>query len=169
MKPTRLFNFLLGAALLFGVLAVASASAQVGRRLPPEMRHLVDAVTGVSMLALTTDPASDAKPYQTHPTWTADGEWIIFRSNRDDQGNQAYLVHAARGDIIQLTAGPDTGTGSLNLANQAMKLYYMRGGPRRGPAPADARPETPRQLVELDLARLIPDALADNVAEAARY
>jgi oligogalacturonide lyase len=154
---------LVSASLL--VLAATSAQAAgVGRRFPSEKRTLTDAVTGLTLTALTTDPANDAKPYQTHTTWTADGKWIIFRSARADSGPQAFLVNEQTGDIIQLTDGPATGTGSLNLSRKTNRLFYMRGGRVRG---SDA--VLPRQLVELDLDPLVADAIAGAPREAAAY
>ncbi|MDR0711417.1 MAG: hypothetical protein LBF67_03595 [Prevotellaceae bacterium] len=38
---------------------------------------------------------SGAKPYQTHDTWTSDGEWIIFRSARSS--SQLFVVSEATG------------------------------------------------------------------------
>ncbi len=148
----------------FALLCLASAvsfahASDVGRRFPSEKRTYTDKVTGLTVNVLTTDPANDAKPYQTHTTWTADGEWIVFRSNRDDSGSQAFVVHEKTGDIVQLTDGPGTGTGSLNLARKSMKLYFIRG--------TDA---APRQLIELDLGQLLPAALAGTVnADPAVY
>src|SRR5450432_4281879 len=93
--------------------------SDVGRRFPSEMRTIVDAQTGVTFTALTTSPANDAKIYQTHPQWTADGKYIIFRSNRARGGaTQAFAVNEVTGEIIQLTDGPGTGTGSLNVARR---------------------------------------------------
>lgn len=151
--------------------------AGVGRHLPSEKRTYVDPVTGLTVHVLTSDPASDAKPYQTHTTWTADGQWIIFRSDRGGSGPQAFLVNETTGDIVQVTEGPASGTGSLNLARKSMKLYVMRGGPvfgSPGAAPSDggALPPphvAPRQLIEIDLAKLLPDALAGTVKPSAAY
>lgn len=164
-------------ALLALSCTVASLEASnVGRRFPSEKRTLTDKVTGLPITVLTTHEANDAKPYQTHTTWTADGQWIIFRSNRGDNGQQAFIVNESTGDIIQLTDGPGTGTGSLNLARKSMKLYFMRGGPppaSRNTEPKEPAspppPATPRQLIELDLAKLIPDALAGTVKDPASY
>lgn len=165
------FLFVTAAALAFSSLAADGVG--VGRRFPSEKRTITDKVTGLPITVLTTDPASDAKPYQTHTTWTADGQWIIFRSDRAGSGSQAFIVNETTGDIIQLTAGPATGTGSLNLARKSMKLYFMRGGPVFGPRAAEAKepaaPPLPRQLIELDLAKLIPDSLANTVKDPASY
>ena len=163
MKTTRCLAAVLAAALL---TPLADAS-NVGRRFPSERREMVDARTGLPIVVLTSAPESDSKPYQTHTTWTADGEWIIFRSSRGDSGPQYFLVHEQRGDIIQLTAGAGTSVGSPNLSRKEMKFYYMRGGAQPGGEPAT--PAQPRQLVELNMATLIPDALAGRVKAPESY
>ncbi len=148
--------------LAFALVTSAAHASAVGRIFPSEKRTYTDAVTGLTVTVLTTDSASDAKPYQTHTTWTADGEWIIFRSHRGNNGSQAFLVHERDGTIVQLTDGPGTGTGSLNLARKSMKLYFTR---TLAPASSsDSSTHPPRHLIELDLAKLLPDALAHRVA-----
>lgn len=150
--------------LALTVLGVRDASASnVGRRLPSEKRTVVDEATGAALTFLTTDRANDAKPYQTHTTWTADGRWILFRSDRAGSGPQAFLVSEQTGDIVQLTEGP-TDTGSLNLSRRENALYYVRGGPSR-----DGRPGTPRELVHLRLDPLLADALSGTPKHAAAY
>ncbi|HEX2100586.1 MAG TPA: hypothetical protein VHF69_07990, partial [Candidatus Synoicihabitans sp.] len=135
------------------------AESNVGRVFPSERREITDPKTGLPLIVLTSDPSNDAKPYQTHPTWTADGEWIIFRGTRGGSTPQAFLVNERTGAIIQLTDGPGNGLGSLNLSRKAMKLYLARGGRAWGPNVAPETPERPRQLIEIDLGKLIPDAL----------
>lgn len=150
------------------VVAGEAAASNVGRRLPPERKTVTDPVTGRTVTFLTTDPASDSKPYQTHTTWTADGRWILFRADRGG-GGQAYAVNEETGDIVQLTDGPGTGTGSLNLSRKANRLYYMRGGPSRRRPTAEAAPPTPRQLIELELDPLLADAMRGAPKEASAY
>ncbi|MBC7857068.1 MAG: PD40 domain-containing protein, partial [Pirellulaceae bacterium] len=146
--------------LLASILISPSALASdVGRRFPSEMRKIVDAKTGVTITALTTSPASDDKIYQTHPQWTADGKYIIFRSNRAAEGRtQAFAVNEMTGEIIQVTDGPGTGTGSLNVARKSNKLYFFRG----------ARGE-PATLIELNLDPLFADSLAGQLKDPASY
>lgn len=158
-------------ALLCCSSAIASdRPSHVGQRLPSEKTTYVDKVTGVTVTVLTTDTANDAKPYQTHTTWTSDGQWIVFRSNRGGDGSQAFVVNETTGDIVQLTDDPRMDTGSLNLSRKAMKLYFMRGGPAPKRAPdAPAVPDAPRELVELDLGTLLPDALAGHPREPVIY
>ncbi|HYO23483.1 MAG TPA: hypothetical protein VEQ85_00880 [Lacipirellulaceae bacterium] len=148
-------------------VSAQSPASAVGRRFPSEMRELVDEQTGLPMVALTTSQFSDAKPYQTHTTWTSDGQWILFRSERAGDEQQAFVVNERTGDIIQLTDGPGNGTGSLNLSRKAMKLYFMRGGRRRGEAVAATR--TQPQLIELNIGALIDDSMAGAVKQPAAY
>ena len=166
MKPLLLIFFL--------ALLPAAFASNVGKHFPSEKTSYVDPVTGRKVTVLTTDESGSAKPYQTHTTWTADGQWIIFRSNRGGNGGQAFLVNEQSGDIIRLTDGPASGTGSLNLSRKEMKLYVIRGGPLFGPRPDDAigsPPLTPapRQLVEINLPPLIADAMAGRPKEAGAY
>jgi oligogalacturonide lyase len=119
------------------------AFAQIGRRFPSEKKVVPDPVTGVPLTFLTTGPSNDAKIYQTHPQWTADGKWIIFRSSDrvPDQGAQAFAVNEDNGVIVQVT---DKGfMGMLCVARKSMKLYIMRNtgsgsGRGRGAATASA-------------------------------
>jgi oligogalacturonide lyase len=133
------------------------------------MRPFVDKVTGLMVTALTTSSFNDAKPYQTHTTWTSDGKWIIFRSNRSPSGSQAFLVNETTGEIVQLTDGPNTGTGSLNLSRKSMKLYFMRGGGGPGDHPQESAPPPPRQLIELRLEPLLADSQAGAMKDPATY
>lgn len=140
-------------------LSQLTFASDVGRRFPSEKQTFEDAKTHLKIIALTTNPANDAKIYQTHPQWTSDGEYIIFRSNRGDtdRRSQAFAVHEKTGEIIQLTEG-STGTGSLNVARKSNQLYFTRGGRGR-----------PRQLIELDLDSLFADSKADSMKEPNSY
>lgn len=155
-KAREIFWGIFVASVIFHSSVFAS---DVGRRFPSEMRKIVDAKTGVTITALTTSPASDDKIYQTHPQWTADGKYIIFRSNRAAEGRtQAFALNEMTGEIIQLTDGPGTGTGSLNVARKSNKLYFFRGG--RG---------EPATLIELNLVALFADSLASKLKDPASY
>ena len=149
--------------------ALTAQASNVGKVYPSEKFNYVDPVTHLTVNVLTHGDASDSKPYQTHTTWTSDGQWIIFRSQRGGSGSQAFLVNETTGTIIQLTDGPATGTGSLNLSRKEMKLYYMRGGPQFGPQADETATPLPRQLIELNLAPLIADALAGQPKDASAY
>lgn len=143
--------------------------AQMGRRFPSEKKVVPDPVTGVLLTFLTTGPSSDAKIYQTHPQWTADGKWLIFRSSNrmPDQGTQAFAVNEENGDIVQVT---DKGyTGMLCVARKSMRLYIMRNiggssGQGRG-----FRRGGPSQIIEIDLAKLFADSEAGTIKPATNY
>jgi oligogalacturonide lyase len=110
-------------AVLFGAaLSIVSLPAQVGRTFPSEKKTVIDPVTGTVLSFLTSTPAGDSKIYQTHPDWTSDGKWLIFRSNR--ARGQAFAVNEDTGTIVQVT---DKGyLGMLCVARKSMKLYIMR-------------------------------------------
>ncbi len=133
------------------LLAGEAQASEVGRRSPPEPKRFQDAVTGATVTALTTGLSNDAKIYQTHPQWTAEGGWIVFRSadRAADRTAQAFAVHETSGDIVQLTDGPGVQIGSLNVARRSQRLYYIR-------KPADGR----SRLIELDLNALLADSAA---------
>jgi oligogalacturonide lyase len=170
-------------------LALAStASAQIGRRFPSEKRIVPDPVTGIPLTFLTSTPAGDSKIYPTHPQWTSDGKWLIFRSSRAP--GQAMAVNEETGDMVQVT---DAGyTGMLCVARHSMKLYVMRApAPASSPAPAAAgaapasgappvgqgalgagggsRRRTALQIVEIDLAKLFADSAAGALKAATVY
>ncbi|MDR0902039.1 MAG: oligogalacturonate lyase family protein [Opitutaceae bacterium] len=159
-------------ALLASPAPGADASA-VGKRYPSEKNTLVDRVTGRAVTVLTASSFSDSKPYQTHDTWTADGKWIIFRSQRAGNGGQIFVVNEVTGDIVQLTDNPVTDSGSINLSRKEMKLFYKRGGPppRRPGAAATGAPKesAPAQVIELNLDTLLTDSLAGAVKAPETY
>ena len=118
MKVTRIFvTIVLSASVMLAI----SAQAQIGRRYPSEKKIVKDPVTGTMLTFLTSTPIGDSKIYQTHPQWTADQHWLIFRSNR--ARNEAFAVNEQSGDIVQVTEGGYTGM--LCLSRKYMKLYYM--------------------------------------------
>jgi oligogalacturonide lyase len=125
--------------VLFAALGLApfAAASGIGQRFPSEKKIVPDPVTGIPLTFLTSTPAGDSKIYQTHPQWTADGKWIIFRSNR--ARGQAFAVNEETGVIVQVT---ESGyMGMLCVARLSMKLYLMRGagvgsGQGGGPNPA---------------------------------
>jgi oligogalacturonide lyase len=107
---------------------------------------------------LTSSPFDDRKPYQTYTTWTADGNWIIFRSARGGNGTQAFIVNELTGVIIQLTDEAELKAGNLRLSRKEMKLFYQRK------VPAADKKNKVVQFVELNIGDLITDALAGKVA-----
>ena len=178
------------AACLAALLSVAAAPAfaQMGRRWPSEKKIVPDPVTGLPLTFLTSTDGGyrQSKIYQTHRQWTSDGKWLIFRGVRET-GAQAFAVNEETGDIVQVT---ETGfMGMLCVGNKTMNLYVMAangGGPRppaltgpggggaAPPAPAASGPgprgpSGPRQILEIDLAKLFADVAAGAVKPAANY
>ena len=169
MRPLpRLAWFALATLPLFSL----DAAAQIGRRFPSERKVVNDPVTGVPLTFLTSTPAGDSKIYPTHPQWTADGQWVIFRSRRAP--GQAMAVHEKTGDLVQVT---ETGyVGALCIAQKSMRLFITRpenhasidwSAPREG-GPRE-RPRVPLQVVAIDLARLFADSAAGRLKPAAEY
>ena len=143
-------------------LAASPAFAQMGRTWPSEKKIVPDPVTGLPLTFLTSsDTYRQSKIYQTHRQWTADGKWLVFRGVRET-GSQALAVNEETGLIVQVT---ETGfLGMLCLSNSAMKLYVLAGGGGGGRGPGG-----PRQILEVDLARLFADVEAKTVKPAAHY
>jgi len=174
-------------ALGLSLVLASTASAQIGRRFPSEKKVVPDPVTGIPLTFLTSTPAGDSKIYPTHPQWTSDGKWLIFRSSR--AAGQAMAVNEETGDILQVTEAGYTGM--LCVARHSMKLYVMRdptdgaargGGaaPAPGAPPAGSgapgargagpnRPRRPFQVVEIDLAKLFADSAAGALKAATVY
>lgn len=183
---------------ILAALALASPGfAQIGRRLPSEKKIVPDPVTGVPLTFLTSTPAGDSKIYPTHPQWTADGKWLIFRSNRVP--GQALAVNEETGDIVQVT---DSGfSGMLCIGQKSMRLFITRNAPRtpeqlaadaaaraaEPPTPPPAPeaneagrgrggrgggrggPRGPVQIVAIDLAKVFADSAAGTMQPAAAY
>jgi oligogalacturonide lyase len=76
-------------------------------------------------------------------------------------GAQAFAINETTGEIVQLTDGPETGTGSLNVARKSMKLYFFRGG---GPG-SNSR----AKLIELNLETLLADSAAGTMKADSAY
>ena len=151
------------ACLAFIIVSTAPAGfAQMGRTWPSEKKIVPDPVTGLPLTFLTSTDGgySQSKIYQTHRQWTSDGKWIIFRGVRET-GPQALAVNEETGQIVQVT---ESGfMGMLCAGNQTMKLYVMNGG--GGGRGAGG----PRQIIEIDLAKLFADVAAHSVKPAASY
>lgn len=156
------------ATFLLSLLACANAEAQIGHRFPSEKKIVPDPVTGIPLTFLTSTPAGDSKIYPTHPQWTADGKWVVFRSRRVP--GQAMAVNEATGDIVQVT---ETGyRGSLCVAQKSMRLFFCRPTDHATRAP-DSRtrgdPTVPLEVVSVDLARLFADSAAGTLQPATSY
>ena len=162
------------------LFAASAVFAQMGRTWPSEKKIVPDPVTGLPLTFLTSTDGGygQSKIYQTHRQWTSDGKWLIFRGVRET-GPQAMAVNEETGQIVQVT---ESGfVGMLCTGNKTMKLYVMSGGgggDARGPSPATAADTPrgggrgaggPRQILEIDLAKLFADVAAGSVKPAANY
>ena len=146
---------------LISVLFATSGTAQIGRRFPSEKKIITDPLTGAQLTFLTSTPAGDSKIYQTHRQWTADGNWIIFRSGRVP--GETLAVNEKSGVIVQVSEGGYMGM--LTLAQKSMKLYFMRmvlrqpGQKRAGPV----------QIVEVNLEKLFADSESGQMKPENEY
>ncbi len=149
------------AVLIILVLAMTSVTAQIGTRFPSEKKIFTDPVTGAQLTFLTTRQSIDYKLYQTHRQWTADGKWLIFRSNRVP--GETLAVNENTGDIVQVSEGSYMGV--ISVAQKSMKLYFLRmalrqvGQTRGGPV----------QVVEVDLDKLFADSEAGKLKGENEY
>jgi len=107
-----------------------AAESGMPRKLPviPSERSVYpDPVTGWPVVRLTRSPADDIKIYQTHPSWTADGKWIVFHSTRAGRP-QLFAVHEELGAIVQLTDGPGVQVGQVCLSRRRQELLTLIQG-----------------------------------------
>ncbi|MBP5386271.1 MAG: hypothetical protein J6Y97_02680 [Prevotella sp.] len=134
--------------------------AQMGTRFPSERKVIKDPLTGVELVFLTSKSGTgDSKIYQTHNQWTADGKWVVFRSDRAN--GEALAVNEETGDMVQITEGGFTGM--LCVALKSMNLYHMRvikdkHDKRMG-----------MEVVEVNLERLLADSEAGKVKGKKNY
>jgi oligogalacturonide lyase len=142
--------------------------AQIGRRFPSEKKIITDPVTGTQLIFLTSTPNGDSKIYQTHNQWTADGQWVIFRSNR--VRGEAMAVNEKTGEIVQVSEGGYTGM--LNIARHSMKLFFMRYPNRDTSRAGDTTRRfvnSPMQIIEVNLEKLFADSKAGTLKAATSY
>jgi oligogalacturonide lyase len=150
---------------LIALSAIFSSSllSQIGTRFPSELKKVKDPLTGTELSFLTSKPAGDSKIYQTHPQWTSDGNWVIFRSNR--VRGEAMAVNEKTGAIVQVSEGGFTGM--LCIAQKSMKLYLMRYPRTTGQT---GRPGGgPMQVIEVDLATLFADSESGKLKTEDKY
>ncbi|OYU32441.1 MAG: hypothetical protein CFE39_03365 [Comamonadaceae bacterium PBBC2] len=147
------------------------AAGQIGQRFPSERKVVVDPVTGTPLTFLTSQPKGDSKIYPTHPQWTADGQWLVFRSNR--VAGEALAVNEATGDMVQVTEGGYAGM--LNLGQRTNTLYFLRPVPGDLPAgnkalaAVAAKAARAMQAVVVDLNAVFADSMAGRLKPAAHY
>ena len=145
------------------MIQMSIANAQIGTQFPSEKKIVTDPVTGTQLTFLTSRQAGDSKIYQTHNQWTADGKWVIFRSNRVK--GEAMAVNEETGEIIQVSEGGFTGM--LNVGRKNMKLWFMRNTTVQ--PGTDFRRARPVQVIEIDLAKLFTDSKAGKLRLASEY
>ena len=134
--------------------------AQMGSRFPSERKVIEDPRTGVELVFLTSKSGTgDSKIYQTHNQWTADGKWVVFRSDRVK--GEALAVNEETGDIVQVTEGGFTGM--LCVARQSMNLYHMRVAKNK------KGERTGMEVVEVNLERLFADSEAGKLKGKKNY
>lgn len=136
------------------LLLASSAFSQIGIRFPSEKKIVKDPVTGQKLIFLTTKSVGDSKTYPTHPQWTSDGKWLVFRSNRVK--GEAIAVNEKSGVLVQVTEGGYSGT--LCMAQKSMKLYFMRKGQ-----------EDKMQIIEVNLATVFEDSKSGKMKPVSAY
>ncbi len=168
------------------LFAVGQMVAQIGTTFPSERKVVIDPVTGTELIFLTSKSGTgDSKIYQTHNQWTADGKWLVFRSDRVP--GEAMAVNEETGLLVQVTEGGFTGM--LNVARNSMNLYFMRPDmtPEQKAQEAEARaqiqearaagreipkvnmPKYGMQIVEVNLGKLFADVEAGTVQDKSAY
>lgn len=175
-------------AALFSYLAMRRADArprpvvEAGRSLPSERSVWSDPATGREVTFLTNSPAQDVKIYQTHPSWTADGAWIVFHSDRTGS-RQLFAVHEASGRIVQLTSLADVETGQVAVSRKRPELVTVSGrevvrldlsptltlDESEGRGGARRRPPAVRVIGQLPGAAVLSGTLSLDAAEDAVY
>ncbi|MBF4471416.1 hypothetical protein [Flavobacterium sp. HJJ] len=142
------------ACLLFYIFSTVTAFGQIGKRFPSEKKIVKDPVTGYEIIFLTSKPNGDSKIYPTHPQWTSDGNWVLFRSHRVE--GEIMAVNEKSGDIVQVTEGGYSGT--FCIAQKSMKVYFMR----------DAG-EKAMQIMEVDLDKVFKDSKSGTMQAVSAY
>lgn len=125
-----------------------------GQRFPSEHLTIKDEKSGTEIIALTTSRHNNSKMYQTHPQWTPDGKYIIFRSDRsakEGKGGQAYALSMDNYEIVQITTG-DRGN-NLHLGWKKNLAYLFRED----------------KLIEVRLGDLLADSEKGKVKEPDSY
>ena len=128
-----------------------------GQRFFSENVTFKDKVTGVTVNALTTSRRRSSTMYQTHPQWTADGKYIIFRSSlpsrnpRERGMSQYYAISMENYEIVQITTGKRGG--AFHLGWHKNVAYRFRD----------------YKLIEIDLGKLLKDSENDKVGKPEDY
>jgi Tol biopolymer transport system component/DNA-binding winged helix-turn-helix (wHTH) protein len=99
-----------GQAIAFSAVAPGSSAENI---------YVIDVAGGLTR-RLTTDSRSDV-----WPSWSADGHWIYFTSNRSGT-REVWKVRASGGDPEQVTT--DNGV-KASESNDGRRLYYATNAP----------------------------------------
>lgn len=149
--------------LIVGIVLMLCSDvySQIGKRFPSERKVVKDPITGTMLTFLTSTPNGDSKIYPTHPQWTSDGQWIIYRSGRVK--GEAMAVNEKTGDIVQVSEGGYNGM--LCAAQKTMKLYFMRNAVKPAPGDTGQNRNVNRslQIIEVDLGKLFTDSKAGTL------
>jgi len=149
-------NSIMSLITLLIIMSCTSIQSQIGQRFPSEKKVVKDPLTGVDLTFLTSTPAGDSKIYQTHPQWTSDGKWVIFRSRRVK--GEVMAVNEQTGVIVQVSEGGYHG--GLNISRNEMNLYFMR------------RSGEDREILEVwvvNLEKLFKDSKTNTLKDASEY
>lgn len=122
------------------LVAAGSANAQFGVFTASETTRVKDPVTGIRLEVLTDTDGNDKFLYQTDPMWTADGNYLLFRSaNRGTpetmtgtlengkeikyRPSQFFFIDIRNGKIVQATDGH---VNAVFLANKSNRMFLSR-------------------------------------------
>ena len=129
-----------------------------GQRFLSENYTFKDEVTGAQINALTTSRHRSSTMYQTHPQWTVDGKYIIFRSDRTARRGenrrgtgQYYAISMENFEIVQITTGERGSEPHLGWHKNV--AYRFRNN----------------QLIEINLGKLLQDSEKDCVGKPEDY
>ncbi|HNR43408.1 MAG TPA: hypothetical protein PKL65_14350, partial [Bacteroidales bacterium] len=155
MKRLAFHKLLVSFAIM--ALPAPSLTAHIGSRFPSEKKTVEDKITGAQLTFLTSQGPGDFGICNTGRQWTADGNWIIFRSNRAP--GETLAINEKTGDMVQVTEGSYMGVTAVS--DKSMKLFFMRKTLRQ-PGQSGGGPV---QIVEVDLERLLADSESGDVRD----
>ncbi|SKC23581.1 TolB family protein [Alkalitalea saponilacus] len=147
--------------LIFFLTGMGQLQSQIGTRFPSEKKVIDDPITGHQLIFLTSASHGDRKIYPTHPQWTADGNWLIFMSNR--VRGELIAVNERSGDMVQITEGGFVGTPLIGWSS--MHIYVMRRA-----APQQSRGQnTAMNIIKIDLDMLFRDSEKGQIQPKENY
>lgn len=96
-----------------------------GRQYPAESEEYRDPETGACVRRLTTRPDTENRHlYFTEPGWYADGEKLLFLSDRGDDTIDLYSLDLTTDEMIQLTDLPADITGVTRCATRPTAYFW---------------------------------------------